>query len=97
MEAAIYSKGIHNKNMSVTLIYVISRPLGWNLLSSCKYHEPPTSAFLATSVQHRTDKEAAIRPQIQPVLEGLAFPHGLRAARRCRSRSTAPVPGAVGL
>ena len=54
MEAAIYSKGIHNKNMSVTLIYVISRPLGWNLLSSCEYHEPPTSAFSATSVQHRT-------------------------------------------
>ena len=54
MEAVIYSKEIHNKNISITLIYVISRPLGWNLLSSCEYHEPPTGAFSAISVQHRT-------------------------------------------
>ena len=54
MEAIIYSKGIHSKNTASTLIYVISRPLGWSLWSSYEYHEPPTGAFSATSVQHRT-------------------------------------------
>ena len=54
MEAVIYYKGIHNKNIPITLIYVISKPLGWKLLPSCEYHEPPMGAFSATSVQHRT-------------------------------------------
>lgn len=36
------------------------------------------------------DKKAAICPLIQPVLEGLTFLHGLRAARYCQSPSTAP-------
>lgn len=42
-------------------------------------------------------KEAAIRPLIQPVLEGLAFLHGLRVARCCWGPSPAPLPGAVRL
>ena len=45
MEAAIYSKGIHNKNMSVTLIYVISSPLGWSLLSYCTMNFPPVPSW----------------------------------------------------
>ena len=56
--------------------------------------------YMHTSHPHTCqigDKEAAICPQIQPVLEGLAFLHGLRAARCCWSCSEAPFPGTVRL
>lgn len=46
---------------------------------------------------HICDQEAAIRPQEQPVLKGLAFLHGFGAAGFCWHRSTAPLPGAVRL
>ena len=59
------------------------------------------SAHAPTPAQPPTcqigDKEAAICPQVQPVLEGLAFLPDLRAAGRLRSGRAAPLPRAVGL
>ena len=45
MEAFIYYKGIRNKNTSITLIYVISSPLGWSLLSYCTMNFPPVPSW----------------------------------------------------
>lgn len=69
-------------------------------------HSDPTHPHMllhmhtCTSYTHTCqigDKEATICPQIQPVLEGLAFLHSLRAGRCCWSRSKAPFPGTVRL